>query len=105
MPKMPQHRYSHMLSFVVGFVLRYPSSVANPRVVGDTAGQIPTDAALALRWAPVVGAVVHCATERQAKEALAALAARMGEAGLRLYAAKTKIVCYRGVPSAGGSAI
>ncbi len=38
-------------------------------------------------------AVVHCATERQAKEVLAALDARMAEVGLRLHPAKTKIVC------------
>jgi RNA-directed DNA polymerase len=37
-------------------------------------------------------AVVHCATERQAKVVLAALAARMEEVGLRLHPAKTKIV-------------
>jgi RNA-directed DNA polymerase len=37
-------------------------------------------------------AVVHCATERQAEEVLAALAARMAEVGLRLHPAKTKIV-------------
>ena len=37
-------------------------------------------------------AVVHCATERQAKEVLAALDARMAEVGLRLHPAKTKIV-------------
>jgi RNA-directed DNA polymerase len=37
-------------------------------------------------------AVVHCATEWQAKEVLAALAARMEEVGLRLHPAKTKIV-------------
>ncbi len=37
-------------------------------------------------------AVVHCATERQAEEVLAALAARMEEVGLRLHPAKTKIV-------------
>jgi RNA-directed DNA polymerase len=37
-------------------------------------------------------AVVHCATERQAREVLAALAARMEEVGLRLHPDKTKIV-------------
>jgi RNA-directed DNA polymerase len=37
-------------------------------------------------------AVVHCATERQAKVVLAALDARMAEVGLRLHPAKTKIV-------------
>jgi RNA-directed DNA polymerase len=37
-------------------------------------------------------AVVHCATERQAHEVLAALAARMEEVGLRLHPDKTKIV-------------
>src|SRR2546427_393524 len=34
----------------------------------------------------------HCATGRQAREVLAALAARMEEVGLRLHPAKTKIV-------------
>jgi RNA-directed DNA polymerase len=37
-------------------------------------------------------AVVHCATERQAREVLAALAERMEEVGLRLHPDKTKIV-------------
>lgn len=37
-------------------------------------------------------AVVHCATERQAREVLAALAVRMEEVGLRLHPDKTKIV-------------
>jgi RNA-directed DNA polymerase len=37
-------------------------------------------------------AVVHCASEREAREVLAALARRMEEAGLRLHPAKTKIV-------------
>jgi group II intron reverse transcriptase/maturase len=37
-------------------------------------------------------AVVHCATERRAREVLAALTARMEEVGLRLHPAKTKIV-------------
>jgi RNA-directed DNA polymerase len=37
-------------------------------------------------------AVVHCVTERQAREVLAALAARMEEVGLRLHPDKTKIV-------------
>jgi RNA-directed DNA polymerase len=37
-------------------------------------------------------AVVHCVTERQAQEVLAALTARMEEVGLRLHPDKTKIV-------------
>jgi RNA-directed DNA polymerase len=37
-------------------------------------------------------AVVHCSTERQARQVLAALSARMDEVGLRLHPDKTKIV-------------
>lgn len=37
-------------------------------------------------------AVVHCATERQAREVLAALEVRMEQVGLRLHPTKTKIV-------------
>jgi len=37
-------------------------------------------------------AVVHCGTERHAREVLAALADRLAEVGLRLHPAKTKIV-------------
>jgi RNA-directed DNA polymerase len=37
-------------------------------------------------------AVVHCATEREARQVLAALTGRMEEVGLRLHPAKTKIV-------------
>lgn len=37
-------------------------------------------------------AVVHCATERQAQQVLAALQARMEQVGLRLHPTKTKIV-------------
>jgi RNA-directed DNA polymerase len=37
-------------------------------------------------------AVVHCATERQARQVLAALAERMDNVGLRLHPAKTRIV-------------
>ncbi|MBW8711627.1 MAG: group II intron reverse transcriptase/maturase, partial [Mycobacterium sp.] len=37
-------------------------------------------------------AVVHCVTERQAREVLAALAVRMEQVGLRLHPDKTKIV-------------
>ena len=37
-------------------------------------------------------AVVHCVTERQAREVLAALGDRMEQVGLRLHPAKTKIV-------------
>ena len=37
-------------------------------------------------------AVVHCATERQAREVLAALNARMAEVGLELHPEKTKVV-------------
>jgi RNA-directed DNA polymerase len=36
--------------------------------------------------------VVHCATERQASEVLAALGERMAEVGLQLHPDKTKIV-------------
>jgi hypothetical protein len=36
--------------------------------------------------------VVHCASERQAHEVLAALAKRMDEVGLRLHPDKTKVV-------------
>jgi len=37
-------------------------------------------------------AVVHCASEREARAVLAALTSRMEEVGLRLHPAKTKIV-------------
>jgi RNA-directed DNA polymerase len=37
-------------------------------------------------------AVVHCVSERQAREVLAAVAARMAECGLELHAGKSKIV-------------
>lgn len=37
-------------------------------------------------------AVVHCVTERQARHVLAAIAARMGDVGLRLHPDKTRIV-------------
>jgi RNA-directed DNA polymerase len=40
-------------------------------------------------------AVVHCVTERQARQVLAALAERMEEVGLRLHPAKTRIVYCR----------
>jgi retron-type reverse transcriptase len=40
-------------------------------------------------------AVVHCATERQAREFLAALSQRMVEVGLHLHPDKTKIVYCR----------
>ena len=40
-------------------------------------------------------AVVHCATERQAREVLAALGERMAEVGLQLHPDKTKIVYCR----------
>ena len=36
--------------------------------------------------------MVHCATERQAKEVLAALEERMAEVGLQLHPDKTRIV-------------
>jgi RNA-directed DNA polymerase len=52
-----------------------------------------------LRWLMTVvvsdDAVVHCVTERQAREVLAALAVRMEEVGLRLHPDKTKIVYCR----------
>ena len=45
-------------------------------------------------------AVVHCATERQASELLAAIGDRMAEVGLRLHPAKTRIVyCKDGEPA------
>ena len=37
-------------------------------------------------------AVVHCATERQARKVLAAIGKRMEQVGLRLHPAKTRIV-------------
>ena len=37
-------------------------------------------------------AVVHCVTERQAREVLAAIGKRMEQVGLRLHPAKTRIV-------------
>ena len=37
-------------------------------------------------------AIVHCRTEQQAEEVRAAIAARLGECGLELHPAKTKIV-------------
>src|SRR5207344_3377503 len=40
-------------------------------------------------------AVVHCVTERQARQVWAALAGRMESVGLRLHPDKTKIVYYR----------
>jgi RNA-directed DNA polymerase len=40
-------------------------------------------------------AVLHCVTERQAREVLAALADRMAEVGLQLHPAKTRIVYCR----------
>ncbi|MDQ3904758.1 MAG: group II intron reverse transcriptase/maturase [Actinomycetota bacterium] len=40
-------------------------------------------------------AVVHCATERQARQVLAALSSRMEEVGLRLHPNKTRIVYCR----------
>ena len=46
----------------------------------------------AVRSRPATHLVVHCATERQAREVLAALAVRMEEVGLRLHPDKTKIV-------------
>jgi RNA-directed DNA polymerase len=38
-------------------------------------------------------AVVHCVTQRQAQQVLAALQDRMAQVGLQLHPAKTKIVC------------
>ncbi|MEV6537341.1 reverse transcriptase domain-containing protein [Streptomyces sp. NPDC051639] len=40
-------------------------------------------------------AVLHCVTERQARQVLAALTDRMAEVGLRLHPAKTRIVYCR----------
>jgi RNA-directed DNA polymerase len=37
--------------------------------------------------------VLHCVTEGQAREVLAALSDRMVEVGLRLHPDKTRIVC------------
>src|ERR1019366_354255 len=45
-----------------------------------------------VRFPPPTLPVVHCVTERQANEVLAALAERMESVGLRLHAGKTKIV-------------
>src|SRR6185312_860121 len=50
----------------------------------------PVLANLFMRYAD--DAVVHCASEREARVVLAALASRMEEVGLRLHPAKTKIV-------------
>jgi RNA-directed DNA polymerase len=36
--------------------------------------------------------VVHCVSQRQATQVVAAIAARMAEVGLRLHPAKTRIV-------------
>ena len=47
-------------------------------------------------------AVVHCATERQARQVRAALAERMGEVGLRLHPDKTRIV-FVNMNAGGGS--
>jgi len=38
-------------------------------------------------------AVVHCVTERQARQVWAELATRLADVGLRLHPDKTKIVC------------
>ena len=38
-------------------------------------------------------AVVHCVSERQARQVLAALQGRMAEVGLQLHPDKTRIVC------------
>ncbi len=45
-----------------------------------------------VRLPPPTLPVVHCATERQAKEVLAALGKRMAEVGLQLHPDKTRIV-------------
>ena len=47
-------------------------------------------------------AVVHCASERQAREVRAAIAERMAEVGLRLHPDKTRIVyCKDAEPAVG----
>jgi RNA-directed DNA polymerase len=46
----------------------------------------------AVRSRPATHPVVHCVTERQARQVWAALAARMEEVGLRLHPDKTKLV-------------
>jgi RNA-directed DNA polymerase len=38
-------------------------------------------------------AIIHCVSERQARFVLKAVTARMEQVGLRLYPARTKIVC------------
>ena len=45
-----------------------------------------------MRFPPPTLPVVHCATERQARQVLAALAERMEDVGLRLHPEKTRIV-------------
>src|SRR5258708_31949829 len=45
-----------------------------------------------VRFPPATHPVVHCATERQANEVLAALEERMAEVGLQLHPDKTRIV-------------
>ena len=46
-----------------------------------------------MRFPPPTHPVVHCATERQAREVLEAIGERMEQVGLRLHPAKTRIVC------------
>ena len=45
-----------------------------------------------MRFPPATLPVVHCVTERQAREVLAALEERMAEVGLELHPGKTRIV-------------
>ena len=45
-----------------------------------------------VRFPPATHPVVHCVTERQAREVLAALEERMAEVGLELHPDKTRIV-------------
>ena len=45
-----------------------------------------------MRFPPPTLPVVHCATERQARQVLAALTERMDQVGLRLHPTKTRIV-------------
>ena len=46
----------------------------------------------AVRSRPATHPVVHCVTQRQAQQVLAALTVRMAEVGLRLHPDKTRIV-------------
>ena len=57
----------------------------------------------AVRFRPATHPVVHCVTERQAREVWAALEARMEEVGLRLHPDKTKLVYCKDTRRRGSS--